>query len=105
MLVKKIEIEDFLGEFKKYGRESQFSYNGKKALFEFLNQLSEDTGEPIELDIIGICCNFTEYDSVEDFNDDYGHGIGCNVDSIEDIGYFTLIIPIEGGKSFIIQDF
>ena len=104
MFVKKVEFNDFLQEFKKYGREGQFSQEGKKALFEFLEQLSEDTGQDIELDIINICCNFTEYDSLEDFNIDYGYSIGHDMDSIEDIEYFTLVIPVNN-ESFIVQDF
>ena len=30
MLVKKVYFNDFLEEFKKHGREDQFSYKGKK---------------------------------------------------------------------------
>ena len=104
MLIRKIELEDFLGEFERFGRGDQFSFEGKKALFAFLNELSEDTGEPIELDVISLCCNFTEYDSVEEFNRDYGYSIGDDVDSIEDIEYFTFVIPVTK-ESFIIQDF
>ena len=89
MLFKKVEFEDFLEEFERHERQDQFSYEGKRALFAFLDELGEDTGQDIELDIINICCNFTEYDSLEDFNIDYGYSIGHNMDSIEDIEYFT----------------
>lgn len=104
MLVKRVYFKDFLEEFERFGRGDQFSYEGKKALFAFLDELGEDTGEPIELDVISLCCNFTEYDSVEEFNRDYGYSIGHDMDSIEDIEYFTLVIPLEG-EGFIIQDF
>ena len=103
MLVKKVSFNDFLEEFKKYGREDQFTYEGKKALFDYLEELSEDIGEPIELDIIGICCDFTEYDNLEQFIDDYGYVID-DINSIEDIDYYTTVIPINN-KSFIIQNF
>ena len=104
MLFKKVSFSEFLDEFERHGRGNQFSHEGKKALFKFLEQLSEDTGQPVELDVISICCNFTEYNSVEEFNDNYGHGIGYDVDSIEDIEYFTFVIPVTK-ESFIIQDF
>ena len=104
MLVKRIDFNDFLEEFKRYGREDQFSYEGKKALFDYLNDLSDDIGEPIELDVIGLCCDFTEYESLQEFNDNYGYVIGDDVDSIEDINDYTTVIPIDE-KSFIIQDF
>lgn len=104
MLVKRINFNDFLKEFKEYRREDQFSYEGKKALFNYLNELSEDLGEPIELDIIGLCCDFTEYSDLKEFNDNYSYSIGYDVDSIEDINDYTIVIPIDE-KSFIIQAF
>ena len=104
MLIKRIYFNDFLDEFKKYGREDQFSYGGKKALFEYLNELAEDLGEPIELDIIAICSEFTEYDNLEDFNKDYGYFIGEDIDDVEDIKDYTTVIEIDN-ESFIIQDF
>ena len=66
-----------------------------------MNELAEDLGEPIELDIIGICCEFTEYESLEEFNHDYQ----LDLDDIDDISlYYTTVIPIDG-KAFIIHDF
>lgn len=98
MLVKRVSFYDFLKEFEEFGREGQFSYEGKEALYNYLNEL--DIGEPIELDIIGICCDFTEYNSIEEFNDDYG----CDVECIEDIQYYTMVIPVDEER-FIIQVF
>ena len=103
MLIKKVYFNDFLEEFKKYDREDQFSYEGKKALFNYLNELGEDLGEPIELDIIGLCCDFTEYNSLEEFNDAYGYSVD-EVNSIDDISYYTTVISIDD-ESFIIQNF
>ncbi len=105
MLVKNVTFYDFLEEFKNHGRENQFSYEGKKALYDYLEQLSEDLGESIELDIIGICCDYTEYDSLEQFIDDYGYTIGEDIDNIEDIRDYTTVIPINSRQSFIIQNF
>ena len=103
MLVKKIYFNDFLEEFEKYGREENFSYEGKKALFNYLNELGEDLGEPIELDVIALCCDFTEYGCLEEFTDTYGYSVD-EVNSIDDIKYYTTVIPIDD-ESFIIQDF
>ena len=104
MLVKKVYFNDFLEEFEKHGRENQFSYEGKKALFNYLNELGEDLGEPIKLDVIALSCEFTEYDSMEEFANDYGYSIGDDIDSINDIYDYTIVIPIDD-ESFIIQDF
>ena len=104
MLIKRVYFNDFIEEFEKHGRENQFSYEGKKALYEYLNELSEDIGEPIELDVIALCCEYTEYESLEQFNNDYGYSIGEDIEDIEDIHYYTVVIPINE-QSFIIQDF
>lgn len=104
MLVKSVSFSDFLKEFEELGRENHFSYEGKKALYDYLNELSEDLGEPIELDVIAICCEFTQYDSLEDFNKDYSCSIGEDIEDIDDINDYTTLIKIDE-KSFIIQDF
>lgn len=100
MLIKRVSFYDFVEEFKKHGRENQFSYQGKKALFEYLEELSEDLGKPIELDVVGICCDFTEYDCMEEFNHDYQLDLDC----IDDVWDYTTVIPIDEER-FIIQDF
>ena len=46
-------------------RPDNFTYEGLGALYEYLEELSEDTGEDIELDVIALCCNFTEYNEEE----------------------------------------
>ena len=41
-------------------RPNNFSYTGRQALFEYLEQYEEDTGEQIEFDPIALCCEYTE---------------------------------------------
>jgi hypothetical protein len=53
-------------EFKIYGRADQFSRSGLQAILD-LNEDLED-----ELDVIGLCCIYTEYDSEEEFLKEYG---------------------------------
>lgn len=43
-------------------RPDNFSYEGLTALFEYLEQLEEGTGEDIELDVIGLCSEYEELD-------------------------------------------
>ena len=46
-------------------RPDNFTYSGLRALFDYLEQLEVDMGAAIELDVIAICCDFSQYDSVE----------------------------------------
>ena len=75
-------------DFRTYA--NHFSYEGKKALFEFLEE-TEDERNQRELDIVALCCDFTEYDSLEEFKSDYGD----HYKSINDIDEQTIVIDIE----------
>jgi len=52
-------------------RLTQFSYYGWQLIFNYLEDLSDDIGEDIEIDYIGICCEYCEYTSIEDFRRAY----------------------------------
>ena len=67
----------FVDEFRKI-RENDFSFDGLKVLFRYLEDLSEDCGENIEFCPVSFCCEFDEY-NLEDFNNDYD----MNIESFE----------------------
>jgi len=96
---KTINFYDFERAFINMRRENQFTYKGKKALFEYLEEYEDSTGEEIELDIIALCCEFTEFESLKEFQNAYSN----KYKSFEDIEHNTMLIPVED-KSFIIQN-
>ena len=51
---------DFRDAFKAAGRENNFSYDGLDVLFDYFEEYEESTGEEIELDVIAICCEYSE---------------------------------------------
>jgi hypothetical protein len=59
-IVKTISFFEFRNAFERMDRGNQFSRKGFAGLFEYLEQLSEDIGEPIELDVIALCCDYDE---------------------------------------------
>ena len=61
----------FRDEFHAYGRGDQFSYNAFDALFEYYGHISEDCRESFRMDVIGICCDWCEYDTLEDAAEAY----------------------------------
>ena len=84
-------------------RPDNFSYAGLSALFEYFEQYEEDTGEEMELDVIAICCDFTEYENLADFQANYGE----EYETLEDIEDATQVITwgdIED-TPFIVQNF
>ena len=75
---------DFKRAFADAGRKDQFSYDGLKALFEYLEQLEQDTGEELELDVIALCCDYSE-DTPEAIAANYSIDIeGMDEDEIVD---------------------
>jgi hypothetical protein len=56
---------------------SSFSRLGAYAIVQYLEQVEEDTGEEIEFDSVAIRCDYSEYDSLQDWADDY---FGINSD-------------------------
>ena len=95
-----VNMYDFEREFKRFERNN-FSYDGLKALFGYLEEYEEGTGEEIELDVIALCCEYMEYDSLNEYNDDYDTKYS-EIDAIQDD---TTLIKIDGGDGFIIQQY
>ena len=62
----------FADAFRHMGRENQFSREALEALFNYLEEYEQDTGEDLELDVIGLCCDFTEYENAIMAAEDYG---------------------------------
>lgn len=62
---------DFQDRFKEMNRDNNFSYEGKKALFDYLESYEDNIGEAIELDVIALCCEYTEYEDIKEFLNDY----------------------------------
>jgi len=61
-----INKSQFRDAFSDMGRGNQFSYDALGILFDYLEEMDED----FELDVIAICCDFSE-DSIEDIASNY----------------------------------
>lgn len=61
---------DFFDSFSDTYKNN-FSYNGKRALFDYLEQYEEEVGEKIELDTIALCCEYIEFDDVIEAASEY----------------------------------
>ena len=94
-----VQEHDFINAFKEYNREDNFSYEGRRALFEFFEEYEELTREEIELDVIALCCDYTEYKDLDELKENY-----TDIESMEELEERTLVIMIND-KSFIIKNF
>jgi hypothetical protein len=57
-------------EFNRYDRSENFTPAGVRVLFDYLEEISEGSGEDINLDIVGLCCDYSE-DTFEDIAANY----------------------------------
>ena len=97
----KIEVTKsmFRDEFQRTGRGEQFSYEGLGALYDYLEGVDPD----MELDVVGLCCDFTEYGDLEEIAEDYDMPEGDDTSRLEWLESQTMVIEYDGG--LIIQDF
>lgn len=83
----------FIDSFRSV-RPTDFTYQGLSALFDYVNVIDE---QDIELDVIAICCEFSQYTEEEALKA-YG------LESIEELEENTTIIRCDD-NTIIIHDF
>ena len=88
-----ITSSQFTDEMRKHG----FSYEGTKALFEYLTQFEEDCDHELEFDPIAFRCDFNEYENFEELKKDY------EVEDLEELQNNTTVIEIPNSERLIIQ--
>jgi hypothetical protein len=54
-----VNLENFKKAFQEI-RPNNFSNKGLEILFDYLEQIEDEIGEEIELDVIAICCDYAE---------------------------------------------
>ena len=103
MLKTNINEYEFRDMFRAI-RPDNFSYSGLGALFGYLEELSEDIGEDIEMDVIAICCDYSEYESLLDFNQEY-YELCELIPVIEFYGFNSKTLKTNEQPSLIVEGF
>ena len=95
---------DFRDAFLKSSRRDDFSYPALGELFDYYDNSGDDD---LELDIVGICCDWTEYTAAElidNYGEEYGEEYG--EDDAEklakEIERNTVVISL-GNGSFLVM--
>lgn len=98
----------FADAFKACGRESQFSRPALMALFDYLEELEASCGMEFQLDVVGLCCDFAEYDSALEAATAFGFQVGIDDKAeapLEWLQNRTSVIPIAGQSGVVIHNF
>ena len=106
-----INLYDFRQAFVDMDRKTNFSYEGLELLFNHLEALEEDTGEEIELDVVAICCDFSE-NTPDEIADNYSIDLtDCADDDekrdavIEYLNNNTMVVGETGTGTIVYQVF
>ena len=100
--------DNFTDAFLKSSRRDQFSYEALGELFDYYENVGDDD---LELDIVGICCDWSEYTAaelIEEYGEEYGddEGYGDEEERAEklakEIERNTVVISL-GNGSFLVM--
>ncbi len=77
MIIEEYDESLFISRFEDYKRvetaenpNGNFSYKGLRALFNYLDA-AYDEENPLKLDVIALCCDFSEYKNLNEYLNDY----------------------------------
>ena len=124
MIIEEYDKSLFISRFEDYNRvetkknpNGNFSYRGLRFLFEYLDENSEEEN-PLKLDVVALCCEFSEYKDLNSYLQDYKTDItkedfdknddleGYEEAVFNEINEKTILIKFdEDDKGFIIAQF
>jgi len=81
-----VNFSNFYDHFQAI-RKDNFTYEGLKVLFDYLEDYETEDEKGIELDVIALCCEFSEV-SIKEALKDY------NLESIEDLKNNTTVLNV-----------
>ena len=90
------------------GYKNNFSHAGLEALFDYIENLEDDTGESVEFDPIAFACEYSEHATALECAKQYGQfeqEEQTEEYALEWLEEQTQVIEIEGSDSIIIRDF
>ena len=88
---QKVNSFDFVNAFKKSDTyKNSFSNLGLYYLYKYLENYEEDTGVELELDIVAIACDFTEYEDINEAVNEYQIGYQELQDSTDIINIYDI---------------
>lgn len=99
MIIQSVNEYDFVEAFKRTGRARQFSRAALIELFHYLDDLSDDVDD-IELDVIALCCEWTEYTAEE-----FERELGMTIDDARDETTVLEVEHSDGNISYLVQEF
>lgn len=83
-LIQTVDSSDLYNLACNMNRGKKFGYKGWRAIGDYLENLSDDLGENIEIDIITICCEYSMAENAEEFYMEQQHLHGTDLPTMEE---------------------
>lgn len=99
-IVTESMFKDTMRRLRPNSKSHYFTWGNLSHLYDYLLSYEEDCETEVQFDPIAICCEFSEFKDLKEFQESYGE----DYESLEDIEDNTTVI-IGDGESFIIRDF
>ena len=97
MFYETVTRHHFIDTFRQSTeRKDQFSYEALEQLFQYYDDLAEDTGSNVEFDMIGICCTWSEYDNRKELEEAYDMPLKALHDN-------TTVIRVPGFRYLVLE--
>lgn len=100
----------FSEAFARMDRKDQFSYEALELIYDYLTELEDSTGEEVELDVIAICCEYSE-ESAESIAELYGIELDSEdeEDQLQQVKDFieteSILVGVTDSGSIVYQQF
>ena len=106
-IYQRVNVSDFRDAFRQCGREAQFSYEALGALFDHFSDLADDTGDPIELDPIAVCVEWSEFESALIAARAYAYDAATETEAnaLEYLRDHTTVVEYGNGNGVVVVDF
>ena len=99
-IYREINESEFVDLFDEYNRSENFSRPARRELFEYYSEIAEGHGEPFQMDVIAICCDWSEF-TADELVQEYGDPAELDEDGdyfgslLDDLHDDTVVIEVE----------
>jgi len=93
---KKVNFKDFVDCFNQHNI-NKFSSEAYKKMFDYYEEKSKRVGKHVRLDVITICCQWSEYDNYQQVIQD--NNLKINLDGLDEKEKVNQVMNLLKGKT------
>lgn len=102
-MIQIVNFNTFCNAFEDFNRAWQLGDRaGLRCLFDYIEEMEADIGQPIELDVIGLCCEWSCYETAveaahELLSSASEYGEGDEDQALAALEHETTVLTFDGG--------